>query len=86
MIHFIFGLPGTGKTSEITNRIQADIRAGKNVLLIVPEQQTVEAERTMLKLLPPQRSCPLRSSTSPALPTSCSASLADFPIITSRRA
>ena len=53
MIHFIFGLPGTGKTTEITNRIQADIRTGKNVLLIVPEQQTVEAERTMLKLLPP---------------------------------
>lgn len=53
MIHFIFGLPGTGKTTEITNRIQADIREGKNVLLIVPEQQTVEAERTMLKLLPP---------------------------------
>lgn len=53
MIHFVCGLPGTGKTSLITENIAQDIRTGRRALLIVPEQQTVEVERTMLKHLPP---------------------------------
>ena len=53
MIHFVCGLPGTGKTTLITEKIQEDIRTGRPALLIVPEQQTVEVERAMLKLLPP---------------------------------
>lgn len=52
MINFIYGLPGTGKTTEITNRIKNDIALGKQAMLIVPEQQTVEAERSMLLTLP----------------------------------
>lgn len=53
MIHFVLGLPGTGKTTLITKSIVQDISEGRRALLIVPEQQTVETERTMLKLLPP---------------------------------
>lgn len=52
MIELIYGLPGTGKTTLITNKIKEDIAADKKVLLIVPEQQTVEVERTMTRLLP----------------------------------
>lgn len=52
MIHFIFGLPGTGKTTTITQSIAQDVQNGAKALLIVPEQQTVEVERHMLKLLP----------------------------------
>lgn len=52
MVNFIYGLPGTGKTTEITNRIKDDVKCGKKVILIVPEQQTVEAERRMLLTLP----------------------------------
>ena len=53
MINLIYGLPGTGKTSFITDKIIKDIEAGRPAILIVPEQQTVESERHMLKLLPP---------------------------------
>ena len=53
MIQFIYGLPGTGKTTLISKEIQADVAAGKPTILIVPEQQTVDTERNMLKLLPP---------------------------------
>ena len=53
MINFIYGLPGTGKTTLIKNKIKNDIKSGKQALLIVTEQQTVEVERSMLKLLPP---------------------------------
>lgn len=53
MIRLIYGLPGTGKTSEISTQIKHSLGQKKNVLLIVPEQQTVEVERNMLKLLPP---------------------------------
>ena len=53
MIDLIYGLPGTGKTKYVSERIIKDIEDGKKVLLIVPEQQTVEAERSMLKLLKP---------------------------------
>lgn len=53
MINFIYGLPGTGKTTLIKNKIADDIKSGKQALLIVTEQQTVEVERSMLKLLPP---------------------------------
>lgn len=53
MVNLIYGLPGTGKTTLISNKIAEDVAKGCQVLLIVPEQQTVETERHMLKLLPP---------------------------------
>lgn len=53
MIRFIFGLPGTGKTTRIVEKIREDAKNCKKSLLIVPEQQTVEAERAMLATLPP---------------------------------
>lgn len=53
MINFIYGLPGTGKTTFISNKIKKDVENQKKALLIVTEQQTVEVETNMLKLLPP---------------------------------
>ena len=53
MIHLVYGLPGTGKTHFLYQEIQKNIENGEKALLIVPEQQTVEVERTMSRLLPP---------------------------------
>ncbi len=53
MIHFIYGLPGTGKTTKLYQEIQNDIKSNQKALLIVPEQQTVEVETTMSGILPP---------------------------------
>lgn len=53
MIKLIYGLPGVGKTTSIRQSIKADIENGKKVILIAPEQQAVELERDMLKILPP---------------------------------
>ncbi len=53
MIHLVYGLPGTGKTTFLYQEIQKSIESDKKSLLIVPEQQTVETEAAMSKLLPP---------------------------------
>ena len=53
MLHLIYGLPGTGKTTYLTEKIKEDMQKGEKALFIVPEQQTVEVERTMASLLPP---------------------------------
>ncbi len=53
MLHLIYGLPGTGKTTYLTEKIKDDINCGQKALFIVPEQQTVEVERAMASLLPP---------------------------------
>lgn len=53
MIHLVYGLPGTGKTDFLYHEIQKNIENGEKAFLIVPEQQTVEVERTMSRLLPP---------------------------------
>lgn len=53
MIKLIYGLPGVGKTASIRQSIKTDIENGKKVILIAPEQQAVELERDMLKILPP---------------------------------
>ena len=53
MIHFLFGRPGTSKTSCIVEEIRACIRRGDApVYLIVPEQQAYSAERDVLSALP----------------------------------
>ncbi len=53
MVEFVYGVPGSGKTSYIISRLQADARAGRRAFLIVPEQQTVDVERTIAEQLPP---------------------------------
>ena len=53
MLHLIYGLSGTGKTAYLTEKIKEDVKNNQKAFLIVPEQQTVEVERTMLSLLPP---------------------------------
>lgn len=53
MIHFLFGSPGSGKTTSVLNSIQQDTAAGIHTFLIIPEQETVQSERKTLELLPP---------------------------------
>ena len=49
MIRFLFGRPGTGKTTRMVQEIQALCAEGSRpVYLIVPEQQAYSAERDVL--------------------------------------
>lgn len=52
MINFIFGNHGSGKTSKILDMLKEDALAGRTSLLIVPEQEAVQAERLTLEALP----------------------------------
>lgn len=54
MLHLIFGSAGTGKSTEITERIRRDVEQGTRAYLIIPEQQANLSERTMLPNLPPR--------------------------------
>ena len=53
MIHFLFGPSGSGKTTTLLESIRRDTEAGIHTFLIIPEQETVQSERTTLELLPP---------------------------------
>ncbi len=53
MLTLITGHSGTGKTTRVTECIMRDLAEGRRVYLVVPEQQTVSAERDMAALLPP---------------------------------
>ena len=54
MINFLFGRPGTGKTTRVVEEIKALAALGaRPVYLIVPEQQAYSAERDVLTALPP---------------------------------
>lgn len=53
MIRFYYGAGSEQASELLTKSIQKDIQAGKDVLFLVPEQQTVSVERRMLELLPP---------------------------------
>jgi len=53
MISFVFGRAGSGKSTFIEKRIKEDIVKGREVWLIVPEQQTYIAERHYAEILPP---------------------------------
>ncbi|NLW74734.1 MAG: hypothetical protein GX057_07630 [Clostridiales bacterium] len=53
MINLVFGVSGSGKSAYIEEQITADVAAGREAYLIVPEQQTYVAERRYTKILPP---------------------------------
>lgn len=53
MTTFIYGVSGSGKSSYVDSRILDDVKNGKKVYLIVPEQQTYVTERRYAELLPP---------------------------------
>ena len=53
MVEFVYGLPGSGKTSYIISRLAIDAKAGRRAFLIVPEQATVDVEGELAAALPP---------------------------------
>ena len=53
MLNFIYGNPGTGKTTYVYSEIVKDAQNNKKAILIVPEQFTVAAEQEIIKLIPP---------------------------------
>ncbi len=53
MITFLFGSYGSGKSTAILKSISKDIQAGIHTFLLVPEQETVQAEYATLSALPP---------------------------------
>ena len=52
MIHFIYGPCGSGKTTTLYKYLEIDAKQGKKAYFIVPEQETVAVERTIVSLLP----------------------------------
>lgn len=52
MLHFIYGPSGSGKTDVLLKYLESDIKQGKNAFFIVPEQETVAAERKIVSLFP----------------------------------
>lgn len=52
MIRFIYGRHGSGKTTEILRLLRQDAEEGIQSILIVPEQEAVQAERMTLENLP----------------------------------
>lgn len=51
MLEFILGRAGSGKSTYLMKQIREDTRAGKRVLLLVPEQFTFETERNYYDFL-----------------------------------
>ena len=47
MLNIISGGAGCGKTYEMMNRIEVAVKAGKNVLVIIPEQFSFEFDRAL---------------------------------------
>lgn len=52
MIRFLFGAGSPHTTALLTDRIRTVTENGENAILLVPEQETVSAERRMVALLP----------------------------------
>ena len=52
MVHFIYGTIGSGKTTVLLKYLESDIKQGKKAFFIVPEQETVTAERKIVSLFP----------------------------------
>ena len=53
MIRFLFGAGSPHTTEQMTARIREVVANGASAVLLVPEQETVSAERRMVALLPP---------------------------------
>lgn len=53
MITFLYGTYGSGKTTAVLESIAKDVQNGIHTFFIVPEQETVQAEHTILQFLPP---------------------------------
>lgn len=51
MFHFILGGCGTGKSTVLMNRMKADLQNQKDILLLVPEQFSFEAEKKLYAFL-----------------------------------
>ena len=51
MVKLIYGDIGSGKSEYILSCLKKDAREGVSAILIVPEQQTVAAERELLERL-----------------------------------
>lgn len=51
MLRFIFGVAASGKTTKVLELIEKDVKSGKNVVLVIPEQFSFESERSVLRLL-----------------------------------
>ena len=54
MVTLLLGPYGHGKSTYIIDKIKADYENGVRSFLIVPEQQTVVAERQLTESLPPK--------------------------------
>lgn len=53
MITLLYGTYGSGKTTAVLESISKDIQNGIHTFLLVPEQETVQAEHATLQFLPP---------------------------------
>ncbi len=51
MLQFIFGLPKSGKTTQIINSVKALANSGKKSIIIVPEQASFETEKSVYKAI-----------------------------------
>ena len=50
-LNIVLGKPKTGKSTYIYEKIQKDIKKGKNVILFVPSQKRQSAENNYIKFL-----------------------------------
>ena len=52
VLKFIFGRAGSGKTTEVLNRIKNEVENGNsNLVLLVPEQTSFDYEKALLHIL-----------------------------------
>lgn len=49
MIEFIYGVPSSGKTTLLYEKIRDKLRAGKEAVLIVPDQEALDAEAALTR-------------------------------------
>lgn len=52
MVHFIYGPAGSGKSHALLQYLASDVKQNKKAFFIVPEQETVAVEKTVVSLFP----------------------------------